>query len=74
MLSDPSHPLWKLARQAVVGSLLLLFLTINYKHGLVPEKDVWTVASVMLGLFGFDLTKAQITKPKTDSTEQDHAT
>ena len=72
MFNDPAHPLWKLARQAVVGALLVIFLSINYKHGLVPEKDVWTVVSVMIGLFGFDLTKDRITHPKPEKTEQDH--
>lgn len=60
MLENPQHPLWKILRIAVVGGLLLLFLHLNYRHGLVPEKDVGTIVSVLLGLIGFDVAKDRI--------------
>lgn len=60
MLHDARHPLWKILRIAVVGGLLLLFLHLNYRHGLVPEKDVGTIVSVLLGLIGFDVAKDRI--------------
>ncbi len=60
MLENPQHPLWKTMRLAVVGTLLIVFLHLNYQHGLVPEKDSGTVVSVLLGLIGFDVAKDRI--------------
>lgn len=78
MLHDGRHPLWKILRIAVVGGLLLLFLHLNYKHGLVPEKDVGTIVSVLLGLIGFDVAKDRIVNgggnsddKKTSDSEED---
>lgn len=72
MLENPRHPIWKTFRIAVVGTLLIVFLHLNYKHGLVPEKDFGTVLSVLLGLIGFDVAKDRITN-KLSKRYDDHS-
>lgn len=59
MLENPSHPLWKIIRTAVVGSLLVAFLSLNYNK--MDERDITTVLGIAAGLLGFDFTKDKIT-------------
>ena len=70
MLENPKHPIWKTMRIAVVGALLIAFLHLNYRHGLVPEKDIGTVIGVLLGLIGFDVAKDKIVERRQHSEQQ----
>lgn len=65
MLNDPSHPAWKLLRTAVVGSLLVAFLSLNYNK--MDERDITTIIGVVSALLGFDITKAKVTGPKKEN-------
>lgn len=68
VLNDPRHPLWKIIRTAVVGSLLLAFLSLNYNK--LDERDITTILGIIAGLLGFDFTKDKLTH-KEDSNESD---
>lgn len=61
MLDDPRHPLWKIIRTAVVGTLLVAFLSLNYNK--MDERDLTTILGIAAGLLGFDFTKDRITGP-----------
>jgi hypothetical protein len=71
MMNDPRHPVWKIIRIAVVGVLMIAFLHINYKSGLVPEKDIGTILGVLLGLIGFDVAKDKLTHPEDKNTNNE---
>jgi RsiW-degrading membrane proteinase PrsW (M82 family) len=58
----PSHPIWKLARLAIVGGLLLGFLALNYNR--LDSRDTMTIFGTLAGLLGFDALKEKITHEK----------
>jgi hypothetical protein len=60
-LSDPSHPLWKIIRLAVVGTIMIVCCSVLYKNGF-SQTDIMTIAMTLLGLGGFDQLKAMVTK------------
>lgn len=64
LLENPSHPLWKIIRTAVVGTLLVAFLSLNYNK--MDERDITTILGIAAGLLGFDFTKDRITGKKED--------
>lgn len=67
MLNDPFHPAWKLLRTAVVGTLLVAFLSLNYNK--MDERDITTIIGVVSGLLGYDLTKAKMTSQKKEKQD-----
>lgn len=68
MLENPSHPLWKIIRTAVVGSLLVAFLSLNYNK--MDERDITTILGIAAGLLGFDFTKDKITGTKRENSNE----
>ena len=66
-----NHPVWKLIRLLIVGSLMLGFLALNYNR--LDARDTMTIFGTLAGLLGFDVVKAAITKPKTmaESSERE---
>ena len=61
MLLDSGHPIWKIIRLAVVGSVLTICCSWMYKNGF-DKKDIVTIAVSLLTLSGFDQIKAALTK------------
>jgi len=59
-MSDPKHPFWKILRLAVVGGLMLGFLSLNYNQ--FDQRDVITIIGVLAGLGGFDIVKERAAK------------
>ena len=62
IFSDPSHPIWVITRQLVLGALLLGFLALNYNH--LDSRDTLTIFGVMAGVLGLDVAKLKISAPK----------
>jgi hypothetical protein len=56
-IPDAKHPLWKIARLAIVCGTLLLFFGTIYKQP-IESKDIATIIGTLLALSGFDIGKA----------------
>ncbi len=65
-LSEPSHPIWKILRLAVLCIAAIAFLSLNYKHGLVP-KDFGTVVGLLTSVGAFDYIKSILTKKAAEN-------
>jgi len=61
--SDPTHPIWIIARQLVLGALLLGFLALNYNR--LDSRDTFTIFGVMAGVLGLDVAKLKIAGTKS---------
>ena len=60
------HIVWKIIRQAIVGGMLLLMLSMNYNK--FDSRDITTIVTTLMALGGFDVAKAFVSKP-TPPTE-----
>ncbi len=63
MIADPSHPIWKIIRYAVVSITLIVLCATLYKNGF-DKKDIVLIASTLVSLAGYDQLKARMTEPK----------
>lgn len=55
------HVIWKIIRQAIVGGMLLIMLSMNYNK--FDSRDITTIFSTLMALGGFDVAKALVSKP-----------
>jgi hypothetical protein len=55
------HPVYKIIRLAVVGTIMTVLCMFLYKNGF-DKKDIVLIAMTLLGLGGFDVAKMQLTK------------
>ncbi len=62
-----NHPVWYIAKLAIVATVLCFSLTVNYENGFDLRKDAWTVFSVLLGLGGVDAAARTIKKVQEQS-------
>jgi hypothetical protein len=60
-LPDANHPIWKLLRLVVVGVIMLVLCTFMYRNGF-DQKDIVLIVTTLVGLFGYDVAKTQLTK------------
>lgn len=63
MISDPSHPLWKIIRYAVVSVTLIVLCSTMYKNGF-DKKDIVLIATTLASLAGYDQIKSRMTEPR----------
>lgn len=63
-----NHPVWKLIRLVVVGTILLGCLAFVYAG--LDKRDALTLIATLAGLGGFDMAKAVITKPKPSNDDE----
>lgn len=68
-MSNPSHPIWKLLRTLVVGTLLTAFLSLNYNK--MDERDITTILGIAATLLGFDFTKDRFVKSEQREPSND---
>lgn len=61
------HVVWKIVRQAIVGGMLLMMLSLNYDR--FDSRDITTVVTTLMALGGFDVAKAFVSKPTTPPDE-----
>jgi hypothetical protein len=64
-MPDAKHPVWKIARLAIVCTTLLLFFAFGYSSP-IESKDVMTIIGTLLALGGFDISKAIATSAKAE--------
>lgn len=55
------HPVWKLARLAIVCGTMLLFFGLIYKQP-IEWKDAVTIIGTLSALAGYDAAKSMATK------------
>ena len=63
MMADPQHPAWILVRQGFMGILICIVFAVGYKSGLT-NVDLMPIATLLVGLAGFDVTKLIATRQK----------
>lgn len=65
-LADPTHPIWKVLRLAVVGALIIVGTVFFAQNGF-DTGQLMTLIMALVGLGGFDQGKAMVTKWLSDS-------
>lgn len=69
-LTDARHPVWKLLRSLVVGSLALAALWLFYDR--LDSRDIGTVLTMMAGVLGFDVAKDKLAGRREDPAVSDN--
>lgn len=69
-LTDARHPVWKLLRSLVVGSLALAALWLFYDR--LDSRDIGTVLTMMAGVLGFDVAKDKLAGRREDPVVSDN--
>lgn len=60
MWTDPMHPVWKLIRLLILCVTLVVMLTVMYRNGFDPMKDIPTIIAALSAIAGFDVVKDRV--------------
>ena len=66
-MPDSNHVVWRLARLAIIGLILVAMLWLGYDNGFSLTADLPTILAVLAALAGVDYTQSkcrQDDKPK----------
>lgn len=60
-IPEKDHPVWKFGQLVVVGTVLIVMLTFNYKNGFEASKDLLTLFITIASAGIYNVVKSAIT-------------